>query len=56
MWTHSVNGLLDLFKSEKLFWRQFEIGKRLAAANDRGVIAEHPEDLRSWSPLGRFAG
>ena len=44
MQAHSVNGLLDLFKAERLFWRQFEIGKRLAAANDRGVIA----DLETW--------
>jgi HEAT repeat protein len=40
----SITGLLDRFKEEKVFWRQFEIGQALAAANDRGVIAE----LEAW--------
>jgi HEAT repeat protein len=40
----SARGLLDRFKGEKVFWRQFEIGKALAAANDRGAIAE----LEAW--------
>src|SRR5918996_781442 len=34
----SARGLLDRFKGEKVFWRQFEIGKALAAANDRAAI------------------
>ena len=42
---HPVKVLLDLFKGEQLFWRQFEIGKRLAAANDRGVIID---ELEAW--------
>ena len=32
--------LLDRFKMEKVFWRQFEIAKTLAAANNRGAIVE----------------
>ena len=36
----STRELLDRFKKEKVFWRQFEIGRALAAANDRAVIAE----------------
>jgi HEAT repeat protein len=40
----SVRELLDRFKAEKVFWRQFEIGKALATADDRGVIA----DLEMW--------
>lgn len=40
----SSRELLDRFKGEKVFWRQFEIGKALAAANDRGAIAE----LEAW--------
>lgn len=36
--------LLDRFKMEKVFWRQFEIGQALAAANNRGAIAE----LEMW--------
>jgi HEAT repeats/PBS lyase HEAT-like repeat len=40
----SARGLLDRFKGEKVFWRQFEIAKALAAANDRGAIAE----LEAW--------
>ena len=39
----SARELLDRFKKEK-FWRQFAIGQALAAANDRGVIAE----LEAW--------
>jgi HEAT repeat protein len=34
----------EIFGAEKVFWRQFEIGKALAAANDRGAIAE----LEPW--------
>jgi HEAT repeat protein len=40
----SARGLLDRFKGEKVFWQQFEIAKALAAANDRGAIAE----LEGW--------
>jgi HEAT repeat protein len=40
----SSRELLDRFKSEKVFWRQFEIAEALAAANDRGAIAE----LEGW--------
>ena len=40
----SSRELLDRFKMEKVFWRQFEIAKALAAANDRGAIAE----LEAW--------
>lgn len=40
----SSRELLDRFKTEKEFWRQFEIAKALAAANDRGAIAE----LEAW--------
>ena len=40
----SVRDLLDRFKAEKVFWRQFEIGQALAAANDRAAIAE----LEAW--------
>jgi HEAT repeat protein len=40
----SARELLERFKAEKVFWRQFEIGQALAAANDRGAIAE----LESW--------
>lgn len=40
----SARDLLDRFKEETVFWRQFEIGKALAAANDRGAIAE----LEAW--------
>jgi HEAT repeat protein len=40
----SARELLDRFKAEKVFWRQFEIGQALAAANDRGAIVE----LESW--------
>ena len=40
----SARELLDRFKEEKVFWRQFEIGQALAAANDRGAIAE----LEAW--------
>jgi len=36
----SSRELLDRFKAEKVFWRQFEIAKALAAANDRSAIAE----------------
>jgi HEAT repeat protein len=42
--TLSSRELLDRFKMEKVFWRQFEIGQVLAAANDRGAIAE----LEAW--------
>jgi HEAT repeat protein len=40
----SPRELLDRFKMEKVFWRQFEIGQALAAANNRGAIAE----LEMW--------
>ncbi len=40
----SVRVLLDLFKGEQIFWRQYEFGKAIAAANDRGIIAE----LEPW--------
>jgi HEAT repeat protein len=40
----SARELLDRFKEEKVFWWQFEIGQALAAANNRGVIAE----LEAW--------
>ena len=36
----SSRELLDRFKTEKVFWRQFEIARALAAANNRGAIAE----------------
>ena len=36
----SARALLDRFKRETIFWRQFEIGKVLAASSDRGAIAE----------------
>ena len=34
----SARELLDRFKQEKVFWRQFEIGKALAAKGNRDVI------------------
>ena len=40
----SARELTDRFKMEKLFWRQFDIAQALAAANDRGAIAE----LEGW--------
>jgi hypothetical protein len=40
----SVRALLARFKGEKMSWRQYEIGKVLAAANDRAAIAE----LQAW--------
>lgn len=40
----SARELLDRFKQEKVFWRQFDIGQVLAATNDRGAIAE----LEAW--------
>ena len=40
----SARELLDRFRGEKVFWRQFEIGKALATANERGAIAE----LEGW--------
>jgi len=40
----SVSDLLERFKGEQVFWRQFELGQALAAANDRDVIAE----LQPW--------
>ncbi len=40
----SVRELLDRFKQEKVFWRQFDIGQVLAATNDHGAIAE----LEAW--------
>ena len=35
---------IDRFKQEKMFFQQFEIGRAIAAANDRGAIAE----LEAW--------
>jgi HEAT repeat protein len=40
----SSRELLDRFKSEELFWRQFELVPALVAANNRGTIAE----LEAW--------
>jgi HEAT repeat protein len=40
----SASELLDRFKGETVFWRQFEIGKALTAGRDRGVIAE----IEAW--------
>jgi HEAT repeat protein len=40
----SPRELLDRFRQEKVFWRQFELGRALAAANDRGAITE----LEPW--------
>ncbi len=43
----SARTLLDRFKREQVFWRQFEIGQALAAKADRGAIRE----LESWLTL-----
>ena len=40
----SAGERLDRFKQEKMFFRQFEIGRAIASANDRGAIAE----LEAW--------
>ena len=40
----SARERLNRFKQENVFWRQFEIGQALAAATDRGAIAE----LEAW--------
>ena len=40
----SARELLDRFKTEKVAWRQFEIARAMAAANDRGAIVE----LEAW--------
>jgi HEAT repeat protein len=40
----STTELLDRFKAEKIFWRQFAVGRALAAAGDRDVIA----GLEAW--------
>jgi PBS lyase HEAT-like repeat-containing protein len=46
-----IEELIDRFKREQFFWRQFEIGERLVASGDRRIIGEldawltHP-DLR----------
>ena len=40
----SPSELLNRFKQEKVFFRQFEFGRALAAATNRGVIAE----LEPW--------
>ncbi len=40
----SPRELLDRFMQEKVFWRQFELGRALAAANDRRVITQ----LEPW--------
>ncbi len=39
-----VRSLLDRFKQETVFWRQLELGRALAAANDRRAIPE----LEAW--------
>ena len=44
MQSFSAPVLLDRFKEEKSFWRQFEIGKALAASNNRAAIPE----LEPW--------
>ena len=44
MQSASFRELLDRFKSEQMFWRQFETAEALAAANDRESIAE----LETW--------
>ena len=44
METLSYRQLLHRFKTEKVFFSQFEIGRALAAANNRGAIAE----LEAW--------
>jgi hypothetical protein len=36
--------LIDRFKREQVFWRQFEIAQQLAASGDRGVVGE----LEGW--------
>lgn len=43
----SARELLDHFKQEKVFWRQFEIGQALAATGDRHAIRE----LEAWLTL-----
>lgn len=40
----SVSELLRQFESEKVFWRQFEVAKAIAAANDTSVLAQ----LEPW--------
>ena len=40
----SASALLDRFKQETVYWRQFDIGQALAARNDRGARAE----LEAW--------
>jgi hypothetical protein len=40
----SVREMLDRFKQETMFWRQFEIAKALAAAGNRHAIGE----LEEW--------
>ena len=40
MRARSPRELLDRFKQETVFWRQFEIGQALASTGDRTVIAE----------------
>src|SRR5258708_3936206 len=40
----SVSELLQQFEGEKVFWRQFEVAKAIAAANDRSVLPR----LESW--------
>jgi HEAT repeat protein len=42
--TPSVHELIDRFTHEKVFWRQLEIGRALAAAGDRAAIA----GLEAW--------
>jgi HEAT repeat protein len=44
MRTLPVDDLLARFKAEKVFWRQLEIGKVLAAVHDRAAVTE----LEAW--------
>jgi HEAT repeat protein len=40
----SAAGLLELFKNEKVFWRQFEVAKDIVALHDSSVLQE----LADW--------
>jgi HEAT repeat protein len=42
--TLAAGALLERFKNERVFWRQFEIGRALAAAADRATVAT----LEAW--------
>jgi HEAT repeat protein len=41
----SAAGLLQQFKNEKVFWRQFEIAKDIVALHDPGVLKELADGL-----------